>query len=167
MSELRNTTLPISIRKRSGCRRESGVAAVELAFLLVLLLLMAAGTFEFGRGFWYYNALAKATRDGARAMSMAPKATISSVAVGAAQPLVVNAANGANVDPVLVAGNVDVTCDGSACVDGTAPTNVRVAITGYSIDIGGIFPFFDPATYGVSSIAGVNLAPHTTMRYMN
>lgn len=155
------------MRRHPGRCCESGVAAVELAFLIVLLLLMAAGTFEFGRGFWYYNALAKATRDGARAMSMAPKATISSVAVGAAQSLVVNAANGANVDPALVAANVDITCDGGACVDGTAPGDVSVAITGYSIDIGGIFPFFDPATYGVSSITGVNLAPHTTMRYMN
>lgn len=165
MSEIRHSLQkPLRGRPR---RRQSGVAAVELAFLLVLLLLMAAGTFEFGRGFWYYNALAKATRDGARAMSIAPAATISSTAVGAVQTLVVNAANGANIDPTLAAANVAVTCDGSACVDGTAPDEVRVAITGYAIDIGGIFPFFDPATYGVSSIAGVNLAPHTTMRYMN
>lgn len=155
------------MRVKSGRRGQSGVAAVELAFLLILLMLMAAGTFEFGRAFWYYNALAKATRDGARAMSVAPKATISSVAVGATQTLVVNAANGANVDPLLVDANVDVTCDGSTCVDGTAPADVRVEITGYSIDIGGIFPFFNPSTPGVHSITGVSLAPATTMRYMN
>ncbi|MBI2307530.1 MAG: pilus assembly protein [Rhodocyclales bacterium] len=152
---------------KSGRCGQSGVAAVELAFLLILLMLMAAGTFEFGRAFWYYNALAKATRDGARAMSVAPKATISSVAVGATQTLVVDAANGANVDPLLITANVDVTCDGGACVDGTAPADVRVAITGYSIDIGGIFPFFNPSTAGVHSISGVSLTPHTVMRYMN
>lgn len=146
-------------------RQQSGAAAVEMAFLLVLLLLMAAGTFEFGRAFWYYNALAKATRDGARAMSLAPKATIASVAVGAAKTLVVNGVNGANLQPLLAVGNVDVSCDGAACVDGTAPSDVRVGITAYSINIGGIFPFFAP-NYSVSSPGTVALAPHTTMRYM-
>lgn len=147
-------------------RQQSGVAAVELAFVLVLLLLMAAGTFEFGRAFWYYNALAKATRDGARAVSMVPAASIGSAAV-AAQTLVVDVANGANLHPALVVANVEVTCDGVACVDGTAPANVRVGITGYSIDIGGMFPFFNPRTYDPRTISGVSLAPHTTMRYMD
>lgn len=160
-------SLPRTFSRTASGRRQSGVAAVELAFLVVLLLLMAAGTFEFGRAFWYYNALAKATRDGARAMSMVQKDTIAATGVPAAKALVVNAANGANIDPLLVSGNVDVTCDGGPCVDGTAPAEVTVAIAGYAIEIGGIFPFFDPASYGVSSFPGVSLAPHTTMRYMN
>lgn len=147
-------------------RQQSGAAAVELAFVLVMLLLMAAGTFEFGRAFWYYNALAKATRDGARAVSMAPKTDIGTVA-GGVKSLVVDVANGANLNPALAAANVSVTCDDVACVDGTAPSNVRVGITGYSINIGGMFPFFDPGSYGVRNIPGVALAPHTTMRYMN
>ncbi len=152
-----------TIRKRM---RQGGVAAVELAFLLVLLLLIAAGIFEFGRAFWYYNALAKATRDGARALSLAPAANLGSVGVGQVQARVVAVANAANLHPALAAANVEVVCDGSSCADGSAPTQVRVAISGYRIDIGGIFPFFSPATYAPTRFSGVPLAPHTTMRYM-
>lgn len=157
-----------------GRTRQRGVAAVELAFLAILLLLMAAGTFEFGRAFWHYNALAKATRDGARVMSMVQKDTLGS-SVPNVQTQVASAANQAKLYPPLVEANVDVACDSgsgfAACVNVTgtnpSPAHVRVAITGYTIDIGGVFPFFNPGTYGVSKFSDVPLAPHTTMRYMN
>jgi len=96
-------------------------------------------------------------------MSAAPKATISSVAVADAKTLVVAAANAANLKPVLANGDVVVTCTPAACADGTAPTDVEVSITGYSITIGGVMPFVS----GTTSYTGVTLAPHTTMRYMN
>lgn len=133
--------------------------------MIGILLLIVAGIVEFGRAFWYYDALTKATRDGARSMTISPKATINSVAIAAAQTLVVNAANAANVSPALNPGNVSVSClDESfvtvACVDGTAPANVRVAITGYSVTIGGWIGSILP------SGGDVAFAPHTTMRYM-
>ena len=142
---------------------ERGAAIVEFAIVLSLMLLITAGIFEFGRAFQYYDALAKATRDGARYMSAAPKATINSVAVSDAKNLVVNAANAANVAPVLTIAEVVVTCTPAACADGTAPADVEVSITGYSINIGGVMPFVS----GTTSYSGVTLAPHTTMRYMN
>src|SRR2546427_9681103 len=98
-----------------------GAAVVEFAIVLTLMLLITAGIFEFGRAFQYYDALAKATRDGARYMSTAPKATISSAAVTAAKNLVVAEANAANVAPALTNGKVVVTCTPAACADGTAP----------------------------------------------
>jgi Flp pilus assembly protein TadG len=140
-----------------------GAAIVEFAIVLSLMLLITAGIFEFGRAFQYYDALAKATRDGARFMSAAPKATISSVAVSDAKNLVVAAANAANLSPNLTTGDVVVTCTPAACVDGTAPQDVEVSISGYSINIGGVMPFVS----GTTSYSGVPLAPHTTMRYMN
>lgn len=150
----------------ASLRRQRGVAAVELGLLLFFLLLLAAGIFEFGRAFWYYNALAKASRDGARYMSLNAKSNISSVGVPAAKSLVVQEANGANLWPQLATSNVTVTCSPS-CADGTAPTSVTVKITGYTLNIGGLFPFFiPPVTAGVTTFAGVPLAPHTTMRYM-
>ena len=99
---------------RTGQQRagQRGVAAVELAFLLVFLLLIAAGIFEFGRAFWYYNALAKAARDGARAMSLATAATIASVGETTVRSRVVVLANAANVHPALAAANVEILCDG-------------------------------------------------------
>jgi len=140
-----------------------GAAAVEFAIVLTLMLLITAGIFEFGRAFQYYDALAKATRDGARYMSAAPKATISSVAVGNAKALVVTAANAANLKPLLTNGDVVVTCTPAACADGTAPQDVEVSISGYTITIGGVMPFIS----GTTSYTGVPLGPHTTMRYMN
>ncbi len=140
-----------------------GAAVVEFAIVLSLMLLITAGIFEFARAFQYYDALAKATRDGARLMSAAPKATINSVAVSNAQALVVAAANAANLNPLLTTADVVVTCTPAACADGTAPTDVEVSISGYSITIGGVMPFVS----GTTSYTGVPLAPHTTMRYMN
>ena len=145
---------------------QRGAAAVEFGIVLTLMLLITAGIFEFGRAFEYYDALAKATRDGARYMSNAPKATISSVAVTNAKDLVVTAANAANLSPNLTAADVVVTCTPAACADGTAPTDVEVSISGYSITIGGVMPFV-PYGAGTSSYTGIPLGPHTTMRYMN
>lgn len=149
-------------------RKDCGAAAVEFALVIIVLMLIVAGIVEFGRAFWYYDALTKATRDGARFMTTAPKATIlTSITTGipAAKDLVVNAANSANVSPVLTYGNVSVTCQDAsfatvACQDGTAPANVKVAITGYSVTIGGWIGFALPSG-GVATFT-----PHTTMRYM-
>jgi Flp pilus assembly protein TadG len=142
---------------------QRGAAIVEFAIVLSLMLLITAGIFEFGRAFQYYDALAKATRDGARYMSTVPNATISSVAVSNAKDLVVAAANAANLSPTLTTGDVVVTCTPAACADGTAPADIEVSISGYSINIGGVMPFVS----GTTSYTGVTLAPHTTMRYMN
>jgi Flp pilus assembly protein TadG len=50
-------------------RNQSGVAAVEMALLLPILLLLAFGLTELGRAVYQYNALTKAVRDGARHLS--------------------------------------------------------------------------------------------------
>jgi Flp pilus assembly protein TadG len=49
--------------------RQRGVAAVELGLIIVPLLLLTFGVTEFGRAFYQYNALAKATRDATRFLS--------------------------------------------------------------------------------------------------
>ncbi len=149
---------------------QNGVAAVEFAILIFVLLLIAAGIFEFGRAFWYYDALAKATRDAARYLSSADATTISSVGVPAAANLVVAEANAANLSPALTASNVNVTCN-PACTDGTAPTSVTVRIgggqsTSYTLDIGSVFPFVNAGASSSPSNYLVTLAPYTTMRYM-
>jgi Flp pilus assembly protein TadG len=158
-------------------RIERGVAAVELAFVIVVLLLIVAGTIGFGRTFWYADALTKATRDGARLLTTWPAATISSAGVGTAQTLTKNAANAANISVPLTVDNIQVQCDYSSpptfdfvdCVDATTPAttpaNIKVSITGVSISIGEWFPFI--STSGVINYGNFNLSPHTTMRYMN
>lgn len=145
-------------------RKDRGAAAVEFALVIGVLLLIVAGIIEFGRAFWYYDALTKATRDGARFLTTAPSATINSAAVPAARTMVVNAAHAANV-PEFTLDHVSVTCQDAAfqpvvCQDGAAPANVRMAITGYSVTIGGWIGFALPGG-GVATFT-----PHTAMRYM-
>lgn len=55
----------------ASARRQGGTAAVEFALLLTLLVPVAFGGTEFGRVFYQYNTLLKATRQAARAMSLA------------------------------------------------------------------------------------------------
>jgi Flp pilus assembly protein TadG len=144
--------------------KQSGAALVEFALVASILFLLLAGTYEFGRAFAYYDALSKATRDGARYMSVAKKANISSSSIGNAKDVVVAAANAAKV-PGFARSNVVVTCldaayNDSACIDGTAPGGVRVEISGYSINIGQTIPLVG------KSVRLINLTPRTTMRYM-
>jgi len=147
--------------------KERGVAAVEFAIVISLLVLITGGIIEFGRVLWYLDALTKATRDGARFMSTVPKNTILSN-ITAAQNLVVNAANAANVSPVLTGGNVEINCTyldsggtegGWGSCHNDVPVHLRVAITSYNVAFGSWFPIPLPA-------GDWFLTPHTTMRYM-
>jgi Flp pilus assembly protein TadG len=152
---------------------ESGVIAIEFAFVLIMMLLIIAGTMGFGRAFWYADALTKATRDGARLMSTWQVADISNGAT-AARNQVIAMALGANVSPALTSANVIVECDNSppaaptftfgACAPGPVPANVRVRINGFTISLSDWFPFV--GTDGVIDFGIISLTPHTTMRYM-
>jgi Flp pilus assembly pilin Flp len=153
---------PVKRQVRQSHRAQSGVAAVEFALIIVLLLIIVAGVIEFGRAFWYYDALTKATRDGARYMSGASTEMIGD-SVEAAEDLVISAANTANV-PDFARSNVEVTCDGASCANGTAPEIVRVEITGYVVTIGGWIPIFLPNGGGTTFIR--ELTPATSMPYM-
>jgi len=144
--------------------KQSGAALVEFGLVVSILFLLLAGTYEFGRAFAYYDALSKGTRDAARYMSVAKKATINSSSVSNAKDIVKNAADNAKV-PGFARSNVVVTCldasyNDSTCVDGNAPGGIRVEITGYAINIGQTIPLIG------SSVRNINLTPRTTMRYM-
>jgi Flp pilus assembly protein TadG len=147
-------------------RRQHGGAVVEFALLLTLLVSIVAGIVEFGRTFWYYDALSKATRNAARAVSVSNPASIASVAVGAARASVNAAAASAGV-PAFSIANVGVACLDAGmipvtCTDGSKPAGIRVSVTGYSVFLGSRIPFL----LGGSSTYTVNLAPATTMAYM-
>lgn len=148
-------------------RRQDGVAAIEFALVLLILLLIIGGIFEFGRVFWYYNALAKATRDGARLMSLS--STLNNTSITAVKNLVASEANAARVSPPVV-GNDHVLAECLnesfglvSCDDASAPANVRVSVSGYTVTIGGWMPLF--STLGGTVSYTVSVAPQTTMRY--
>lgn len=161
------------MKSRTYREKQNGAVAVEFGIVLVFLILIVAGIVEFGRAFWYYDALSKATRDGARMLSLADRATFSTGSfIGDAKSRVVQNANAANLNPLLTSAEVSVTClDASfstiGCGSGvSAPANIRVAISGYTINIGGLIPFLSPTGGAATTYTGVALAPHTTMRYM-
>ena len=151
-----------------NCRRsvrQQGAAIVEFALILPLLITLMAGIFEFGRAFWYYDALTKATRDGARFMAVAPNTTIETGVTDAINQ-VVSVVTDAGV-PSFTSANVTVTCltaayGITACTNGAPPWGVRVQIVGYGMTIGQFIPFL----IGANSNYAATLSPFTTMRYM-
>ena len=148
-------------RSSSVRDKQQGAAVIEFALLLVLLLMFVAGIVEFGRAFWYYNALAKATRDGARYISnirISPSVALDTATQDQAKMMVVNAAIAAKV-PNFSINYVTVSCEPSC----SAPVYVKVAITGYPITIGGWIPILLPVG---SATWTTTLSPSTSMRYM-
>jgi hypothetical protein len=55
--------------------KSRGVAAVELAILLIPLVIMTFGMAELGRAFYYYNGLVKSAREASRYLSMHTRGT--------------------------------------------------------------------------------------------
>ncbi|MBS1170253.1 MAG: hypothetical protein H6R01_1171 [Burkholderiaceae bacterium] len=160
-----------------SCRHQCGAAVVELAIIIVVMMLIVAGVIGFGRFFWYADTLTKATRDAARLMSESVVTDLSGSATSA-KNMVVNAAAASNL-PAITTDSVIIECDNSSqsnpsysfgsCINNTAPANVRVRISGYSVNVAEWFPFLDAnglMPIGTVSWSNIGLAPQTTMRYM-
>lgn len=146
---------------RSKGHAAAGVAAVEFALLIVILLMLVAGIIEFGRTFWYYDALAKGTRAAARFLSdsrASATVALDSSLQQQARELVSATASAARV-PDFSSTDVTVQCD-PTCV---APRYVTVQVNAYPVTIGGWIPFVTPT--GGANWART-LSPSTTMRYM-
>ncbi|ROH85402.1 pilus assembly protein [Pseudomethylobacillus aquaticus] len=161
-----NTTTHLA--RLASQSRQRGAAVIELAIVSMVMMLMVTGMIEFGRVFWYADALSKATRAAARHMSLAPRATLYSVSVAEARQLAVDIALAANVSGSLSSEDVEVSCLNSSfssvgCADGIRPENVRVQINGYSIEVGGLMPFMGETA---ARMGVIQLSPSTTMRYM-
>lgn len=141
----------MNIRMKSSLNRQKGVAAVEMGIVLIPLVLLAFGITEFGRAFFQYNTIAKATRDAARFLSQQGPGDPTDIAK--AQNLVVygNAAgSGTPLVPGLATSNV-VICDSTSCPSthaaqptGTGAINlVTVMVTGYAFT--SLVPFVVPS----------------------
>lgn len=120
--------------------QQRGVAAVEFAILLPILLLIVFGITEFGRALYAYNTLVKATRDAARYYAAqqpgnppAKEAEIKNLAVYGN-----TAGTGSPLASGLITGMVSL-CDSVSCssthqTQGAAPVVnlVTVMISGYT-----------------------------------
>lgn len=152
-------------------RSERGTQLVELALVLPILLLFFAATAEFGRYFYTYSTLAKATRAGARYLATTPVNAIG--AQGGfnktgedtkVKNLVVygdpNAAAGSKpVVTGLTVDNVELTRAGKVA---SVPDTVTVKIVNYKYT-----PLFNLGNF-VKTLAWASLPvkASTTMRFM-
>jgi Flp pilus assembly protein TadG len=158
--------LDASITKASLCarllaRNERGTQLVELAIVLPLLILMLGAAAEFGRFFYTYQTLAKATRTGARYLTTESAAGTNDPK---AENLVVYGNQSGTGTPVVVgltAGQVRITRTGGTSA---FPERVTVKIVGYTYE-----PLFD-----LGKLVGnpglslrIDVAPSTTMRYFS
>jgi Flp pilus assembly protein TadG len=101
--------------KRASTKRQSGVAAIELAILMIPLAFMAFGAAEFGRAIYQYNTLVKSTRDAVRYLSTQAAGDAADVTI--AKCLAVYGTTdctGSQLVPGLTVAMVDV-CDASLC----------------------------------------------------
>jgi len=126
----------------SSLNRDRGVAAVEFALLLPVMLALAFGASELGRAIYTYNTLDKAVRDGVRHLSQhgPGDATITSEARCLAVFGNLNC-TGTALAPGLTTGAVTV-CDSVSCPlthlaqpTGSGVRNlVTLSITGYAFN---------------------------------
>lgn len=150
---------------KSGLRRsrgERGDALIEFALSFFLVFAVFAGIFQFAYSFYAYNTLVNAVREGARYASLKPydstTTTPTSAFLSAVQNMVVygdpNPAQGAKpVVPGLQPSNVALTVTGGGTGTLTAPTQMTVSITGFTVD----------AVFGTWNLTG---KPNATFPYM-
>jgi Flp pilus assembly protein TadG len=132
----------------------------ELAIVLPLFLILFGATAEFGRFFYEYSTLAKATRAGSRYLV---SAAVTGDEDDAAKNIVVygNAeGKGSPVVKGLTKANVTITRQGGTA---SLPETVKVQITGYKYQ-----PIFDlgALTKNSSLSLNVDVKPSVTMRYL-
>lgn len=109
--------------------RQHGVALVEFAFVLPLLLVLSLTSAELGRAVYRYNTTAKAVRDAVRYLSVQTPGTH----VAEARNLIVYgnvAGSGAPLDPALSAANVPAPTWQTAGSDPLINT-VTIRVSGY------------------------------------
>lgn len=156
--------------------RQHGVAVVELAITLCLLLAITFAVTEFGRAIYTYNTLAKATRDATRYLSTqaagnaAAYTTAQNLAVygtptvgGTSKPLV----PGLTVSMVSICDASNATCTGNI-VQGSNPAinTVTVTISGYTfspvLDLLAFTRYYTHGTTKMTSVPFSNIS--VTMR---
>lgn len=144
-------------------RDERGVQLVEVALVIPILLILLAATAEFGRYFYYYSTLSRATRTAARYVTTHPyldnsspndfKTQAKNLAVcGSTATCAANT----EILPGLTNNNFSITP-----ASGNFPETVTVQVVNYNYQ-----PIFDLGNF-VSGVSwtSVPVSASTTMRY--
>jgi hypothetical protein len=147
-----------SLRRFSRCER--GTQLVELAIVLPILLVLFGAAAEFGRFFYTYTTLSKATRSAARYITTGIKE--GAVADEIATNLAVYGNSDGSGDPIVSGlGPAHITIVRSGGVP-LKPERVTVQVEGFRYQ-----PLFDlGGLVGNDSISlDIDVAPSTTMRF--
>lgn len=147
---------------RPGRRRQRGVAAVELALILSLLLLLLPFPLICGRAFWHYAVLQKAAHDAARFMSALPLRDIQDAtraASASAQAAAMIAAATAELNSQ--GPQISVFCNITACIGGAAPATIHVVASIQLLD-----SVFGSITSYITGDYGLKVEADVTMRYV-
>lgn len=145
---------------RRFAQNERGTQLAELAIVLPILLTLFAGTAEFGRFFYQYTTLAKATRAATRYLVTAG---VNSTEDTRAKNILVygnKEGTGAPIINGLTTNNVTITRAGGVPL---VPQTVAVQVTNFKFQ-----PFFDLAALTKTPALSlkVNVQPCVTMRYL-
>ncbi|MES2759589.1 MAG: TadE/TadG family type IV pilus assembly protein [Pseudomonadota bacterium] len=112
-------------------RRQGGVAAVELAIILPILIALLAVPFFFGRVFWHYTVAQKAAYDAARYLSSVPVTEMKSqtrIAAVAEVARQIYALEVAELNPGAFPPSATILCGTFFCDGISVPDTVRVAV---------------------------------------
>lgn len=122
----RGGALPDARRRRHGrgSRGQSGQAMVELALILPILALLAMGAIDLARVFYTYEALANASREGARYWALNPDNLGTAARVAGTQDRV-----SGELDGTVPLGSVSITTPDASCTTTTRGCPVTVTVT--------------------------------------
>jgi urea transporter len=129
--------------------RQSGVALIEFALILPMLLILTFITTEFGRALYQYNTITKSVRDAARYLSMRTPGT----QIGVARNMVLYGTTAETGIPLVLGLTPEDVPDPVWASAGSYPAinTVTVSVTGYTFH--SLFPSvfglnFGDITYG-------------------
>ena len=145
---------------RSLRRDDRGIQLVELAIVLPLFMILFGATAEFGRYFYEYSTLAKATRVGTRYLT---NAAVNTTEDTKAKNLVVygnTAGTGSPIISGLATSNITITRSGGTT---SLPQTVTVQVVNFKYE-----PMLNLGTLTNNSTFSMNIdiKPSVTMRYL-
>jgi len=144
-----------------SCRRQRGVAAVEFAILVPLLLILLSAPLYIGRVLWHYTVVQKAAHDAARYLSTVPEAEMRSTALAPGAAAFADSiiqAELADLNTGSVPPLVSVKCNDRACGGIIVWSTVSVTIDAEIKD-----PFFGT---GYGGVDGLVLTADVQMKYI-
>ncbi|MBY0240265.1 MAG: pilus assembly protein [Burkholderiaceae bacterium] len=146
-----------SLHHRKWRHCQQGIAAVEFALVLPLLILLLIVPLYFGRVMWHYAAMQKAAQNGARFLASVPLATMRDPnKVGYALQLTddIVRAHLDELNPGEFPLVIDKDCNDLTCTGYSTPTTVTVGVQMNVQDI--FFPESTQMTIGLTAEATVS-----------